>query len=45
MCRRKRGEAVRNLPPDVLKRIQQEMCRPEGTLEFDYASVVSRQVV
>jgi len=32
------GETVRNLPSDVLKRIQEEMCRPEGTLEFDYVS-------
>jgi len=29
---------VRNIPPEVLKKIQEEMCRPEGTVEFDYVS-------
>jgi hypothetical protein len=32
------GERMRNLPPDVLEEIRQEMCRPEGTLEFHYVS-------
>lgn len=29
---------MRNIPPEVLKKMQEEMCRPEGTVEFDYVS-------